>query len=313
MEYRELGRSGLKVPGICLGTNNFGTDVSKEDCWKILDAALETGANMVDSANIYTQGKSEQIIGEWAKERRDEIIIATKVGMEQSTNPNRRGLSRTNLIYQLEQSLKRLDTDYVDLYYLHQFDGSTPLEETMKTLDGFVAENRVRYIACSNFSPAQLSDALGIAESLDLENFIAVQSRYNLLQRDIEKELIPFCREHSIAILAYSPLRSGLLSGKYQLDKNPPAGSRFSLRGTDYWQRMKNEKDFAKIESFKQFAREQSVSLPNFAVAWILGQPGLTTAVVGASSADQFRDSTKAAEIELSSETMKKIDELYSS
>jgi 1-deoxyxylulose-5-phosphate synthase len=305
MKYERLGGSGLKIPRICLGTNNFGTDVPRDEARKILDIVLDLGANMLDTANIYTQGKSEEIIGEWARERRDEVIIATKVGMEQGTNPNRLGLSRANLIAQLEHSLKRLQTDYIDLYYLHQFDGETPLEETLKTLDSFVAENKVRYVACSNFDVSQLVKSLDVCKSQSFEKLVAIQSRYNLLQREIESDLIPFCKEHAVGVLAYSPLRSGLLTGRYGFGKAPPPGSRAARRGNDYWQRLNNKEDFEKIERFKEISRDLGIPLPVLSIAWILNQPGITSAVVGASSPNQFKESCSAIETEIPASTMK--------
>ncbi|MHB1908499.1 MAG: aldo/keto reductase [Nitrososphaerales archaeon] len=309
MKYEKLGASGLKISRICLGSNNFGSQVSQQDALKILQTAFDLGVNTVDTANIYTQGKSEQIIGEWARGRRDDVIIATKVGMEQSENPNRRGLSRTNIVSQLEKSLDRLKTDYIDLYYVHQFDDETPLSETLKTFDFLVRENKVRYIACSNFSAEQLSDSISIQLSLDLENFIANQVRYNVLQREIESTL-PFCLKQSIGIIAYSPLRSGLLAGRYEKNCPPPEGSRGKARGAEYLKNIATDENFARLDKLKKIAKEAEISLPALSISWILAHRGITSAVVGASNPDQFKETVASSDLILSDEIVRQVNEV---
>jgi 1-deoxyxylulose-5-phosphate synthase len=310
MKYERLGGSGLKVPRICLGTNNFGTDASAVVARNILDAAFDAGVCMVDTANIYTAGKSEEIIGGWAEQRRDDVIIATKVGMEQSDNPSRMGLSRSNILCQVERSLRRLKTDYIDLYYMHQFDSETPLEESLTAFEDLIRLNKVRYVACSNFDANQLREVERVTRELGLTKMIALQSRFNLLQRDIEKDVIPYCQEHALGVLTYSPLRSGLLSGKYSFDMQPPPGSRAANRAPDYWKRLNKKEDFDRIEKFKQIANREGVSLPVLSIAWILNRPGITSAVVGASNPGQFRDCIQAAELALSDTTMRELDQI---
>lgn len=310
MKYEKLGNSGLKISRICLGSNNFGSQVSQLDSMKILQTAFDLGVNIVDTANIYTQGKSEQIIGEWARGRRDDIIIATKVGMEQSENRNRRGLSRVNIVNQLEKSLERLKTDYIDLYYVHQFDDETPLSETLKTLDHLVRENKVRYIACSNFSAEQLSESIGLQLSFDLENFIANQVRYNALQREIEAETIPFCLKQSVGIIACNPLRSGFLAGRYEKNFPPPEGSRGKARGAEYLKNIATDENFARLDKLKKIAKEAGISLPVLSISWILAHSGVTSAVVGASNPDQFKETVSSSDLTLSDEIVRQVNEV---
>ena len=209
MDYKNLGKSGLKVSRICLGSNNFGGQVSEEASIAIINKALDCGINVVDTADVYTGGKSEEIIGKAVKGRRDEVVIATKVGFGIGQAPNQGGLSRKYILRQVRQSLKSLDTDFIDIYFLHRFDPETPLEETLLTLNDLVREGKVRYIACSNFTAWQIAKAHEVCETHDLEKFIATEPPYNLLQRDIEKDLLPYCEEKRIAVLAYRPIAHG--------------------------------------------------------------------------------------------------------
>jgi len=223
MNYRNLGKSGLKVSQLCLGTNNFGGQISEEASLKIVNKALDCGINAMDTANIYTGGKSEEIIGKAVKGRRDEVTIATKVGFGAVEGPNRSGLSRKHILSQVEHSLKSLQTDFIDIYYMHRFDPETPLEETLRTFDYLVRQGKVRYIACSNFAAWQIAKANEICENHDWEKLIAVQPPYNLLQRDIEEDIIPYCQQEGLGILTYTPLMGGFLTGKYSKASPPPA------------------------------------------------------------------------------------------
>lgn len=310
MKYTQVGKSDLKIPRICLGSNNFGSQVKPEVAKKILETAFDCGVNMVDTADIYTQGKSEEIIGQWAKPLRKEVILATKVGMEESSDPKRRGLCKENIEFQLRHSLERLQTDYIDLYYVHQFDDQTSLDETLETLDYFVKENVIHHIACSNFSTKQLADSLELSKDKRLESFIANQVRYNILQKDIENELLPFCKENSVGVLAYSPLRSGLLAGRYRRNSPPPQGSRGEFRGPQYLTQLKFDENTGRVEALEEIAREAALGLPQLAVAWILRNEAVSAAIVGASNPEQFKESSKAAEAKLAPDVIKRIDEI---
>lgn len=226
MDYKNLGKSGLKVSRICLGTNNFGGQVREEVSIDIVNKALDCGINVVDTANVYTGGKSEEMIGKAVKGRRNEVVIATKAGFGVGQAPNQGGLSRKHVLFQVERNLESLQTDFIDVYYLHRFDPETPLEETLRTFNDLVREGKVRYIACSNFTAGQIAKAHDICEAHDLEQLVAVQPPYNLLQRDIEKDLLPYCQQEGLGVLAYTPLMGGFLTGKYSKAAPPPGGSR---------------------------------------------------------------------------------------
>ena len=311
MQFLKLGRSGLSVPRICLGTNNFGGGViDQETCNKIMSRALDLGINMFDTADSYTKGNSEKVIGEFIKGRREDVIVATKVGRESFYNepdPNRLSVSRKNIIYQLNQSLSRLQTDYIDLYYMHQYDASIPLEETMRTLDPLVKAGKIRYIACSNYSAEQIKESREIAQKFGLENYIAVQNEYSLFEQEADTDLIPYCVEHGVGVLAYSPLYGGVLAGRYERGKPPPQGSRATYRQPAWWNRVNNEENFRKLEKIKSVADNAGLSLPVLAIAWILREQRVTTAVMGASKPEQLEESCKAVDVKLSSQT---IDEL---
>ncbi|HZW55327.1 MAG TPA: aldo/keto reductase [Nitrososphaerales archaeon] len=299
-----LGKSDLSVPVISLGTNNFGVQVDRSVSFKILDTAFDLGINMIDTADIYTKGKSEEILGEWAKGRRNDIIIATKVGMEPLEEARGNLLSKSNILFQLEGSLKRLQSDYIDLYYVHQFDEQTPLKETLATLDGLVKENKIRHVACSNFSASQVSEALKVCEKEGFGSFIANQVRYNIFQREIESDSMPFCSAKSIGIVAYSPLRSGLLAGRYARGVPPPAGSRGNVRGQEYLSRLATEENFQRLEKLKTIAKESNLSLPVLAISWILQHGSVSSAIAGASTPEQLKETSKAASTRLSPRTM---------
>lgn len=307
MEKLKLGSSGLTIPRICLGTNNFGGGrVAQETCNKIMTKALDLGINMFDSADLYTQGNSEKIIGQFIKERREDVIVTTKAGREITNDTNKTSVSRKNIIYQLNQSLSRLQTDYVDLYYVHQYDPSIPIEETMTTLDSLVREGKVRYIACSNYTAQQLEESRQICERLGLEKFIGVQNEYSLLERGMEADLLPYCSGHGVGVLAYSPLGGGLLAGRYEKDKPPPADSRAIYR-QGYWKEVNTEEHFKRLERIKYVASKIGVPVSVLAVAWVLRDRRVSTAIVGASRPEQLEESTKAIETKMTPEI---IDEL---
>jgi aryl-alcohol dehydrogenase-like predicted oxidoreductase len=309
MNYRNLGKSGLKVSRICLGSNNFGGQINEEASIKIVNKAIDCGINIIDTANIYTGGKSEEIIGNAIKGHRDDVIIATKVGFGTSEEPNQTGLSRKRILSQVEHSLRSLQTDFIDIYYLHRFDPETPLEETLRTFDSLVRSGKVRYVACSNFSAWQMAKAHEICETHDLEKFIAVQPPYNLLQRDIEKDIIPYCRQEELGILTYTPLMGGFLTGKYSKAAHPPKDSRFEYNPR-LWERVNEESNFTVLEQIESVTKDVGISVSELAISWILKNPAITAPIVGASSSDQVEENSKVAEINLNDETYQRLNEL---
>ncbi len=309
MDYRNLGRSGLKVSRIWLGTNNFGGQISEGEAVKIVEKALDCGINGIDTANMYTGGNSEKVIGKALKGRREDVVIATKVGNNLSQRPNNGGLSRKHILWQFKNSLKSLDTDFIDVYYLHRFDPETPLEETLRTFNDLIREGKVGYVACSNFTAWQIAKANEVCEAHDLEKLVAVQPPYSLMQRDAERDLLPYCHQERLGVLVYSPLKSGLLTGKYVRDAaEPPAGSRAAY-SPRYWERMRGE-NFAVLEEIEEIAKDVDIPMYKLAIAWILKNPDVTAPIVGASSPEQVEENCRVAEINLSDEVYQKLNKV---
>jgi aryl-alcohol dehydrogenase-like predicted oxidoreductase len=309
MNYKNLGQSGLKVSQIALGTNNFGGQISEEVSIRIVNKAIDCGINVIDTADVYTRGKSEEIIGKAVKGRRDEVVLATKVGFGTVEGPNRSGLSRKHVLNQIEHSLKSLQTDFIDIYYLHRFDPETSLEETLRTFDYLVRQGKVRYIACSNFPAWQMAKAHEICENHELEKLIAVQPPYNLLQRDIEEDIIPYCQQEGLGILSYTPLMGGFLTGKYSKATPPPAGSRFNYNPR-LWERAGRESNFAVLEQIENVADDIGIPVSKLAISWILKNPAITAPIVGASSAEQVEENSRITEINLNDDTYQRLNEL---
>lgn len=309
MNYRNLGNSGLKVSQICLGTNNFGGQLNEKASIEVIDKALECGINLIDTANMYTKGKSEEIVGKALKGRRDEVIVATKVGISVGQGPNQGGLSRKHVLSQVDQSLKSLQTSFIDIYYLHRFDPQTPLIETLRTFNDLVRAGKVRYIACSNFAAWQIAKVHEICEKYNLEKFVAVQPPYNLLQRDVEKELLPFCHQEGLGVLTYTPLMGGFLTGKYLKNTSPPTGSRYEYNKRS-WERLNKESNFTAIQQIESVANEVGIPLSKLAIAWILKNPYITAPIIGASNSEQVEDNCKITEIKINDETYQKLNEI---
>ncbi len=300
MEYRQLGSAGVRVSRLCLGSNNFGRQVDEESTTRIIKKATDLGVNIIDTANIYTGGKSEELIGKAIRGQREDLVIATKVGLTlDETKPNSTGLSRKHMIWQLNESLRRLQTDYVDVFYLHRFDPDTPLEESLTTMDYLIRQGKVRYGACSNFTAEQMMEADGICESLGLERPVAVEPEYNLLTREIEGSLLPYCEEHEVGVLAYSPLAGGFLTGKYKRgETSPPPGSRGSAsRG--FWDYVQGGLSFDSLERFEAVARDAGVSMRQLALAWVVRNKVVTCAIVGASTPEQVEENAAALELKI--------------
>ncbi len=319
MDHVRLGRTGLKVSRLCLGTMTFGNQCDEPTSRAILDAAVEGGITFLDTADVYplggsteTAGRTEEIIGRWMAGRRHELVVATKCHFPMSGRPFDRGSSRRHVLDAVDASLRRLGTDFVDLYQLHHFDPETPIDETLRALEDVVRSGRARYVGCSNFLAWQVARALGRSEVLGVARFDSVQPRYNLLFREFERELFPLCLSEGIGVIPYNPIAGGLLSGKHRREGGPPPGSRFTLgtAATMYQERYWHEREFATVDALRALAREAGLDLVTLAVAWVMANPAVTAPIVGASRPEQLRPSLAAASAALAPDLKSRLDEL---
>lgn len=318
MRVKRLGRTGLKVTEICLGTMTFGYQCDERTSFGVMDAAADLGVNFIDTADVYpvpvsleTAGRTEEIVGRWLRGRREEFVLATKCRMEMGPRPNDVGLSRKHVLSAIEASLKRLHTDHVDLYQVHSPDPDTPIDETLRALDSIVQSGKARYVGCSNFQTWQLAMALCTSNTLRLARFDSVQPRYNLLFREIENELFPLCRDQGIGVIVYNPLAGGFLTGKHSSGGPPADNTRFAVAGKLYMDRYWNDACFEAVERLRRFLEERGKSLTHAALGWVLKQPVVTSAIVGATSADQLRDSLGAVETELDADELERCDRIW--
>jgi aryl-alcohol dehydrogenase-like predicted oxidoreductase len=317
VEYRALGQSGLRVSVLTMGTMTFGgrgdfanvgsTDV--DEARRQVDQCLEAGINLIDTADVYSEGVSEEIVGEVLRGRRDEVLIATKVRMAMGPGPNDAGLSRHHIISGCEASLRRLATNHIDLYQVHEWDGLTPLEETLEALDMLVTSGKVRYVGASNYAGWQLLKALGTADRTGLPRFVSQQIYYSLQARDAEYELIPAAVDQGLGVLVWSPLAGGLLSGKYRRGVQPPEGSR---QLTDWNEPPVYDQEalYDTVEVLVAIGAEHGVSAAQVALAYLLGRPAVTTLVIGARTSEQLADNLAAADLVLTDEQRKRLDEV---
>lgn len=313
-----LGRTGLTVSRLALGTMTFGTQTPEDVSHEVMDKAADAGINFFDTADVYPHGRAspgltEEIIGRWLKGRRQAIVLATKAFGKVGPNPWDQGNSRKHLLDAIDASLKRLQTDYVDLYQLHHHDPATPLDETLEALDVIVKSGRARYIGVSNFLAYRLALALGRSDVKGLVRVVSVQPRYNLLFREMERELFPLCAEEGIGVIPYNPLAGGMLTGKHKLDSGPVPGSRFSLQttaGEQYRERYWKDHALATVDRFVRLANEAGTSPVTLAIAWVLANPTITAPLLGASRPEQLDDSIAAAAYGLDSDLKQELDEL---
>jgi aryl-alcohol dehydrogenase-like predicted oxidoreductase len=316
MEYRRLGRSGLFVSALTLGTMTFGgqggfskvgaTDIA--GARRQVDMCLDAGINLFDTANIYSGGESEQVLGEAISGRRDDLILATKVRMSVGGGPNDTGLSRHHIIRQCEESLRRLGTDHIDLYQVHEWDGLTPLEETLEALDTLVRSGKVRYVGSSNYSGWHLMKALSVSERLGLQRYVSQQIHYTLQAREAEYELVPLALDQECPILVWSPLAGGLLSGKYRRDRDASEGRH--VEGWDEPPVYDSDKLYDIVDVLVEVAEDRGVSAAQVALSWLLGRAGVASVIVGARTDEQLADNLEAAELELSEEERRRLDEV---
>jgi 1-deoxyxylulose-5-phosphate synthase len=316
MQYTKLGGTGLTVSRLCLGTMTFGLQSDEETSRAVLDAAAAAGVNFIDTADVYPlgggvahAGRTEEIVGRWLKGKREQFIVATKCVGKVGNAPWDQGASRKHILDAIEHSLRRLQTDYVDLYQLHSDDPSTPLDETLAALDDVVRAGKVRYIGVSNFLAYRLALALGKAEARGWTKFVSVQPRYNLLFREIERELLPLAAEERIGVIPYNPLAGGLLTGKHDLKSNPSPNTRFSGAAAErYRERYWHEREFATVEALRKAVKDAGLSLTTAAVAWVLANPTITSAILGASRPEQLADTLLASERALDPQLKSRLD-----
>jgi aryl-alcohol dehydrogenase-like predicted oxidoreductase len=317
MEYRPLGRSGLRISALTLGTMTFGglgkfqsvgtTEV--EGARRQIDMCIDAGVNLIDTADVYSDGRAEEIVGEALRHRRDSVLIATKVRFAMGASPNMGGLSRHHIIEGCEASLRRLRTDHIDLYQVHEWDGQTPLEETLGALEHLLDSGKVRYVGASNYAGWQLMKALGIAERDRLPRFVSQQIYYSLQERSAEYELIPLALDQGLGTLVWSPLAGGLLSGKYRRGVPGPAGSRHV---SDWNEPPVHDEDrlYDTVDALVSIAEDRGVSPARVALAWLLGRPSISSVVVGARTDEQLADNLGAAGLELSAEERSRLEEV---
>lgn len=311
MEYRSLGASGLQVSAVGLGCNNFGMRIDKEKSAEVVARALELGINFFDTADIYGGTLSEQFLGEALGERRQHVVVATKFGGPTGEGPGNRGGSRRYIMQAAEASLRRLNTDYIDLYQYHFPDPKTPIEESLRAMDDLVRSGKVRYIGSSNMSAWQVVEAHWVAKSEHLSPFITAQNEYSLIDRRAEQELAPACRQYGIGILPYFPLASGLLTGKYRRGEAPGEDTRIAAWGTR-GQELLTDRNFDIVEGLQKFAAQRDKTLLDVAIGWLASQDVVSSVIAGATKPEQVEQNAAAADFRLSPEELAEIDTITS-
>ena len=315
MEYRTMGHSGCAVSAYCLGTMTFGTETDEAGAHRQLDRFVEAGGNFVDTADVYSQGVSEEIIGRWFASRpadlTEPVVLATKGRFPLDRFPNGDGLSTRHLTRALDASLRRLGLDAVDLYQVHAFDPWTPLEETLRTLDGFIRAGKIRYYGLSNFTGWQLTKAVHVARALGLAQPVTLQPQYSLLVREIEWEIVPAALDAGLGLLPWSPLGGGWLSGKYRRDQQPTGATRLGenpSRGMEAWDRRDSDHTWQVIDAVQKIAEEREVSTAEVALAWVTARPAVTSTILGARTMDQLEANLRAASLHLTAEETATLD-----
>ena len=312
MEYRRLGDTGLMVSELCLGCMTFGREAEEEASKGLVARFLEAGGNFIDTADVYSKGISEEITGRAIKGVRDDVVLATKVFFPMGEGPNDTGLSRKHITQGCEDSLRRLGTDYIDLYQVHCWDSATPLKETLSALTDLVRSGKVRYIGVSNFTGWQLMRSLAVSESHGFERFVCLQPQYSLVERNIEREILPVCLEEGLGVIPWSPLGGGFLSGKYRRGEEPPRGSRISEAVEsmeEYWDRRATERNWAVLDVVGEISEASGKSYAQISLNWLLRQPVVTAPIVGARTVEQLEDNLGASGWELDDDQMNRLSE----
>jgi aryl-alcohol dehydrogenase-like predicted oxidoreductase len=311
MKYRKLGNTGLIVSSVALGTMQFGGkmnmgNLGKEDTTRMVKLALDRGINFIDTADVYSLGESETLVGNALKGVRNEIVLATKVRLPMSGNFNRSGATRVNIMHEVEASLRRLQTDYLDLYQIHGWDSNTPLEETLRTLDDLVRQGKVRYIGLSNFLSWQAATAVMLQDQLGLEKYVTAQMYYSLVGRGLEYEFQSFAEYHNIGILVWSPLAGGFLSGKYTRANPAPSGTRFAEAGN--FVPFDREMGYGVLDELKEVANRHDATPARVALAWVLGRAAVSSVIIAARKPDQLEDNVRAVDLQLSGDDVRRLD-----
>ncbi len=316
MEYRTLGNSGCAVSNHCLGTMTFGAETDEPDSHRQLDHFVEAGGTLIDTADVYTAGRSEEIIGSWLADRpadvTEPVVLATKGRFPTGERPNDAGLSSRHLTRALDASLRRLGVEAVDLYQVHAFDPWTPLEETLRTLDGFVRSGKIGYYGLSNFTGWQLTKLVGLARAMNVTPPVTLQPQYSLIVREIEWEILPAAQDAGLGVLPWSPLGGGWLSGKYRRDTRPTGATRLGEdpgRGMEAYDRRGTERTWAVIDAVQKAAEDRGVSMAEIALAWVTDRPGVTSTILGARTLDQLQTNLKAADLHLTPDEVAALDE----
>ena len=312
MEYRRLGNSGLKISEISLGGNVFGKWADEQTSIAVINQAFDMGINYIDTADMYGQGRSEELVGKAVKSKRYQVIIATKFGYPMGAGPNDSGASRYYIMKAVDASLRRLQTGYIDLYQVHLPDPTTPIEETLRALDDLVRAGKVRYIGCSNFAAWQLCEALWISKVNNLQSFVTVQPRYNLLERQIEAEMVPCCQAYNIGVIPWGPLVGGFLTGKYRKGQEAPAGMRLS-EPYPLYDNIFTEANWNKLAKLETFATEHGHTVGELAIAWLLAKPWVSTVIAGARKIEQISANVTATEWKLTAEEAAEVDTISES
>lgn len=309
MNYRNLGRTGVKVSELCLGAMMFGDRTTPEDSYAIIDRAITTGINFIDTADVYTRGRSEEVVGQALVRNggRANVVLATKAYNPMGDDPNARGNSRRHIIEACEASLRRLQTDWIDLYQLHRPQSDIPIDETLRALDDLVRSGKVRYLGTSTFGAWQLVESLWAAERYGLNRFVCEQPPYNLLDRRIERELVPMAQTYGFALIPWSPLGGGLLTGKYRRGQEAPAGTRYANPSPIQARRL-NERLFDVVEDLLPIAADKGVPLSQLALAWVAQQPGVSSAIIGPRTVEQLEDALQAVDVRLTPDDLARID-----
>ncbi|MBP1155463.1 MULTISPECIES: aldo/keto reductase [unclassified Paenibacillus] len=310
MEYRVLGKSGIAVSELCLGTMTFGNTTNEQDSIEMVHRFLERGGNFIDTADVYVSGTSEEIVGKAIREHRSDVILATKVRFPTGSNINHVGLSRKHILDGVEASLRRLGTDYIDLYQMHVWDQITPIEETLRTLDDLVTSGKVRYIGCSNFLAYQLMKSLSISDFSRYARFISIQPQYSLVCRTMDREVLPLCLEENVGVIPWAPLGGGFLTGRYVRGQEPTEGRLASKMGESRWEIRNTEKNFQILDEVISVAREVDKTPAQVALNWLIHKPGITSPIFGARTLEQFEENMGAMDWKLDAEQWQRLDDV---
>jgi len=307
MEYRQMGNTGVRVSVVGLGTNRFGSaDMPQNEVNKVIDAALDAGVNFLDSANVYNDGRAEETLGAALKGRMDKVVMATKFNFPRKTSANSWGASRYQMMQSVEQSLRRLQSDHIDLFYCHRWDDTTPIEETLRGLDDLIRVGKVNYIGASLYASWQLAHANVLAELKGWTRFAVLQSEYNLLKRDVEREVLPYCHAHKVGFVPYYPLAGGFLTGKYEFGKPPPPGSRGE--SVKLVQNLMTEPNYRVVSKLSEWSKDHGRGVNELAQAWLLAQPSVCSVITGARRVDHVASNVKAADWHLTTAELKEVE-----